>query len=84
VNSPVAAKADFLEENPLDSCGSVYTNPENAIARVWRRDEHPFSRIEKLDKPAVLVFPKLVVCSDRGSTEFTLAETELRVLGEDA
>jgi hypothetical protein len=37
-----------------------------------------------LDKPAVLVFPKLVVCLDCGFTELTLAETELRLLGVGA
>jgi predicted nucleic-acid-binding Zn-ribbon protein len=34
------------------------------------------------DKAAVLVFPKLVVCSDCGVTEFTIPETELRLLGK--
>ena len=37
-----------------------------------------------LDKPAVLVFPKLVVCLDCGLTQFTLPETELSLLGEGA
>jgi hypothetical protein len=37
-----------------------------------------------LDKPAVLVFPKLVVCLDCGFTQFTIPETELRLLGEAA
>lgn len=37
-----------------------------------------------LDKPAVLVFPKLVVCLNCGFAEFTLPETELRLLGEAA
>jgi hypothetical protein len=35
-----------------------------------------------LDKPAVMAFPKIVVCLDCGVTEFTLQEAELRVLGE--
>jgi hypothetical protein len=34
------------------------------------------------DQAAVLVYPKLVVCLDCGFTEFTLPETELRLLGE--
>jgi hypothetical protein len=37
-----------------------------------------------LDKLAVLAFPTLVVCLDCGFTECTLAETELRLLGEGA
>lgn len=43
-----------------------------------------FSGMQNLDKPAVLVFPKLVVCLDCGFVEFTLPETELRLLGKDA
>ena len=35
-----------------------------------------------LDKPAVLAFPQLVVCLDCGFSQFTLPETELRLLGE--
>jgi hypothetical protein len=39
---------------------------------------------EALDKPAVLIFPKLLVCSRCGFTEFTLAESELSRLEEGA
>jgi hypothetical protein len=39
---------------------------------------------EALDKPAVLVFPKLLVCLRCGFTEFTIRETELHRLVEDA
>jgi hypothetical protein len=35
-----------------------------------------------LDKPAVLVFPMLLICLDCGSTQFTLPEAELLLLGE--
>jgi hypothetical protein len=41
-----------------------------------------FSGLKNLDKPAALVFAKLVVCLDCGFTQFTLPETELRLLGE--
>ena len=34
-----------------------------------------------LDQPAVLASSILVICLDCGSTEFTLADTELRLLG---
>lgn len=37
-----------------------------------------------LDKPGVLVFPSLVVCLDCGFAEFTIPQTELRVLQESA
>jgi hypothetical protein len=36
-----------------------------------------------LDKPLVLVFPKLVICLDCGFTEFAIPETELRRLAKD-
>ncbi len=39
---------------------------------------------EALDKPAVLVFPKLLVCLRCGFTEFTIKETDLRRLVEGA
>ena len=35
---------------------------------------------ENLDKPTVLVFPKLLVCLHCGLTEFTVPETETGVL----
>jgi hypothetical protein len=41
-----------------------------------------FSGRKGLDKPAVLVFPKLVVCLDCGFTQFTFPETELRYLAQ--
>ena len=41
-----------------------------------------FPGLKNLDKPAVLVFPKLVVCLDCGFAQFTLPETELRLLRE--
>jgi len=36
-----------------------------------------------LDKPLVLVFPKLLVCLDCGFTEFAMPKTELRQLAEN-
>jgi hypothetical protein len=36
MNSPKAAKVDFLEENPHDGRGFDLTNPENAIGRLPR------------------------------------------------
>jgi hypothetical protein len=34
------------------------------------------------DKPAVLLFPTIVVCLNCGCTEFDIPETELRLLKE--
>jgi hypothetical protein len=39
---------------------------------------------EGLDKPAALVFPKLLVCLRCGFTEFPIKETELHRLVEGA
>jgi hypothetical protein len=39
--------------------------------------------IPKLTAPAVLVFPKIVVCLRCGFTEFTLVESELRALKQE-
>jgi len=38
--------------------------------------------LEGLEKPAVFVSPKITVCLDCGHSEFSLPETELRLLGE--
>lgn len=40
--------------------------------------------LEGLDKPIVCVFPKLVVCLHCGLTEFTVPESELPLLTQDA
>lgn len=39
-----------------------------------------FSGLKNLDKPTVFVFPQLLVCVDCGFTEFSIPETELRLL----
>ena len=36
-----------------------------------------FSGLRNLDKPGVLVFPKLLICLDCGVSQFTLEEGEL-------
>ena len=41
-----------------------------------------FPGLAGLNKPVVLVFPKLVVCLQCGFTEFTIPEKELQVLRE--
>ena len=56
------------------SCGS-----ENQTEFGGEINIHFPSR-KGLDKPAVLVFPRLVVCLDCGFTQFTLPEAELPLL----
>jgi hypothetical protein len=41
-----------------------------------------FSGLKNLDRPSVLVFPKLLVCLNCGFTGFTIADAELPLLGE--
>jgi hypothetical protein len=40
--------------------------------------------LKNLDKPSVLLFPKLLVCLDCGFAQFALPVTELRRLREPA
>ena len=59
---------------PCKACGSVNQkkfNPEMGIH---------FPGMKNIDKPVVWVFPKLVVCLDYGTAEFTVPEAELRQL----
>jgi hypothetical protein len=56
------------------SCGSNNQQEFGAEINIH------FPGQEALDKPAVLVFPKLLVCLHCGFTEFTVLETELNRL----
>ena len=58
------------------SCGSRNRREFGAEINIH------FPGLEGLDKPAVLVFPKLVVCLDCGFTQFTLPETEVGYLAQ--
>ena len=56
------------------SCQSAHQSNLNGEIGVH------FPGLQGLDKPIVLVYPKLVVCLDCGFREFAIPETELRVL----
>jgi hypothetical protein len=58
------------------SCGAG--NQSEHLAEI---NVHLSAR-KDLHKAAVLVFPKLLVCLDCGSTQFVLPEIELRLLRE--
>jgi hypothetical protein len=57
------------------SCGSQNQTKFGAEINIH------FPRLKNLDKPAVFVFPKLLVCLDCGFTEFSIPKTDLRLLG---
>jgi hypothetical protein len=40
------------------------------------------SGIKNLDKPSVVVFPKLVICFNCGLSRFTIPEAELALLAQ--
>jgi hypothetical protein len=56
------------------ACGSHKQTELNAEINVH------VPGLKNLDRPAVLVFPKLLLCLDCGFTEFTLRESELLLL----
>jgi hypothetical protein len=41
-----------------------------------------FSGLKNIDKPGVLIFPKVLVCLDCGSTRFTVPQPELLLLSD--
>jgi hypothetical protein len=61
-----------------ESCGSENQTELGAEINIH------FRRLQNLDKPSVLVFPKLLVCLDCGCSRFTLPEAELRLLRDGA
>jgi hypothetical protein len=56
------------------SCGS-----ENQGQFVSEINIH-FSGLKNLNKPGLLVFPKVLVCLDCGVSQFTLPEAEVGLL----
>jgi len=61
-----------------NSCGSENRTEFGAEINIH------FPGWKGLDKPSVLIFPKLVVCLECGFAQFTLPEAELRLLQEGA
>ena len=43
-----------------------------------------FPGLHNLDRLAALLFPELLVCLDCGFTEFVIADSDLRLLAQDA
>ena len=63
---------------PCKLCGSV--NQSEFVAETNIHTSTP----RNLERAAVLVFPRVLVCLDCGFAGFVLAETDLRLLGGSA
>lgn len=62
------------QANICTSCGSKHNSKLGSEIGLH------FKGISGLEKPMVFVFPEVVVCLTCGHAEFTVPETELRVL----
>ena len=65
-----------MEIMPCRSCGSG-----NQTTFAAEMSVHVLG-LENVDKPVLLVFPRILVCLDCGFTELAMAEGELRLLGK--
>jgi len=61
---------------PCKSCGSVNQRKFRGEIGIH------FPGLKNIDKPAVWVFPEVVVCLKCGTAEFFVAGAELRQLGK--
>jgi hypothetical protein len=59
---------------PCKSCGSI--NQDKFIGEMGIRSPG----LKYIDKPAVFLFPELIVCLNCGAAEFVVPESELRQL----
>ena len=75
VNSAViAGDSASVRGAGCPSCGSVVQGRFPTEMAIH------FSGLKNVNKPTVWVFPEVLVCLDCGVSEFTVPETELRVL----
>jgi hypothetical protein len=63
---------------PCKSCGSDRQNEFDTEINIH------FPGLKGMDLPAMLIFPRVVVCLDCGFAEFTVPETELHPLAKRA
>jgi hypothetical protein len=63
---------------PCKFCGSLNQSKFTAEIAIH------FLGLKNLDRPAVCVFPELVVCFDCGKAEFAVPQAELRELANGA
>ena len=73
---PINSSALRLVPMPCKSCGSLNQRKFTGEVAIH------FPGLQNIDKPIVWVFPKLIVCLDCGTTEFTVPKSELRQLAK--
>jgi hypothetical protein len=72
----------FLNLREVFILGCVSCRSSNESTFVAETNIH-FSELRNLNRPGVLVFPKVTICLDCGFTHCTLPERELCQLRED-
>lgn len=65
-----------MSHQRCSSCHSVNQNEFTAEINIH------FPEVKGLDIPTVWVFPKILVCMDCGTAQFTIPETERRELAD--
>jgi hypothetical protein len=68
-----------FEERETVTCKSCGADKQNKFTAEVAID---FPGLKCLNKPIVWVFPELLVCLNCGNAEFTVPETELRILAK--
>jgi hypothetical protein len=77
-SAPARSNAVIDEGRPCHSCASsrkVEFNGEICM--------HFPGGLESLNKPLLWAYPKVVVCLDCGSAQFTVADAELKLIHEN-
>jgi hypothetical protein len=78
-SAPAPSNAVTIDEaRPCHSCAS--SRKAEFLGEICM---HFPGGLESLDKPLLWAYPKVVVCLDCGSVQFTLPEKELRVIQEN-
>jgi hypothetical protein len=74
ISTVIAGDRASVRAAACPSCGSVSQSRFSAEMSIH------FPGLKNVNKPTAWVFPEVLVCLDCGVSEFTVPETELRVL----
>jgi len=75
----MGAATAFEQARPCPSCAS--TRRMEFLGEICL---HFLGGLESLHKPLIWVFPKVLVCLDCGSAQFSIPEAELRTLAKSS